>query len=68
MISSAVTTFELFTSAEMACPPSFTPLEIAIWECSSIIPAVKCFPFESMIIALVGVAVELVETDLILWH
>jgi hypothetical protein len=34
------------------CPDSFTPLEIAIWECSSIIPEVMCLPLASIIVAL----------------
>ena len=41
----------MVTSALELCPPSFTPFEIAIWECSSIIPLVKCFPLASTTVA-----------------
>ena len=47
-MSSGFTTSPILTSAVTACPPSLTPREIAICECSSIIPLVKCFPFPSI--------------------
>ena len=47
-ISSEFTTSSIVTSADEFCPPSFTPFEMAICECSSIIPAVKCFPVASI--------------------
>ena len=37
----------MVTSADEFCPPSFTPFEMAMCECSSMIPAVKCFPVPS---------------------
>ncbi len=46
-----MTTSCIVTSALELCPPSLTPLEIAICECSSIIPLVRCLPLASITVA-----------------
>ena len=50
-MSSELSTSPILTSALDAFAPSLTPLLIAMCECSSIIPAVKCFPFASIVFA-----------------
>ena len=57
-MSSGFTTSAILTSAEMDCPPSFTPFEMAICECSSMMPLVKCSPFASTTLAPAGAAID----------
>src|SRR5574343_1150989 len=47
-MSSAFTASPILTSLVTACVPSFTPCEMAMCECSSIIPLVKCLPLASI--------------------
>ena len=49
--SSASKTSSIVTSAVLLCPASLT-LAVAICECSSIIPDVKCLPVPSITVAL----------------
>ena len=53
-MSSGFITSSIDTSADEFCPDSFTE-EVAICECSSIIPEVKCLPVASITIAFLSV-------------
>jgi len=55
--SSASTTSSIVTSAVLLCPASFT-LVVAICECSSTIPAVKCFPCPLITVAFPSLKLE----------
>ena len=65
-MSSGFTTSAILTSAVMAWPPSLTPLEMAICECSSMIPLVKCMPLASIMRAPAGALMDCRLTLIIL--